>query len=125
MNRIRLIIVFLTLLFFLAACAAGVSRQDILRQIESGSPPMIIDVRTAGEYRSGHVPGAINISLFAFRQRFEELNPPKDAPIVVYCEHGPRGGFAWFVLKISGYKKVFHLDGDMSAWKKNKLPVDN
>ncbi len=125
MSGIRLAVTYTALLFFLPACAAGISQQDILKQIESGSPPVIIDVRTAGEYRSGHVPGAINISLFAFRQRFEELNPPKDAPIVVYCEHGPRGGFAGFVLKISGYKKVFHLDGDMSDWKKKKLPVEN
>lgn len=105
-------------------CAAGISRTELLRQIESGEPPLIIDVRTRGEYAGGHVPGAVNISIFDFRGRFEQLNPPKDQPIVVICEHGPRSSFAGFVLRTSGYRNVLELEGAMRVWKKSDLPIE-
>lgn len=105
-------------------CAGGISRTDLLRQIESGSPPLIIDVRTQGEYESGHVPGAVNISIFDFRARFEQLNPPKEKPIIVICEHGPRSSFAGFVLRVSGYRNVLELEGAMKTWKKSNLPME-
>ncbi len=107
-----------------AGCAAGISRTELLQQIESGNPPLIIDVRTQGEYEGGHVPGAVNISIFDFRKGFERLKPPKEKPIVVICEHGPRSSFAGFVLKISGYRNVLELEGAMKEWKKSDLPME-
>jgi rhodanese-related sulfurtransferase len=107
-----------------AGCAPGISQQDLLKQIQGVSPPLIIDVRTPGEYKEGHVPGAVNISVFDFRSRFEQLNPPKDKPIIVICEHGPRSSFAGFMLKSAGYKNVFELDGAMKEWKKSNLPME-
>ncbi len=119
---------FLTaILLFLAGmsgCVAGISPQELLKQMQGGSPPLIIDVRTQGEYERGHVPGAVNISIFDFRAPFERLSPPKEQPIVVICEHGPRSSFAGFVLNVSGYKNVFELEGAMKEWRKNNLPME-
>lgn len=108
----------------LAGCAPGMQQQELLRLLESGSAPLMLDVRTEGEYRDGHIPGAVNISIFAFRERFEELDPPKDRLIVVICEHGPRAGFAGFMLKSAGYGQVFNLEGAMAAWKRNGMPLE-
>ncbi len=108
-----------------AGCAPQISRQDLLDQIQGASPPLIIDVRTAKEFKGGHVPGAVNISIFDdFRARFEMLDPPKDRPIVVICEHGPRSSFAGFVLKLSGYENVRELGGAMKEWKKSGSPME-
>lgn len=108
----------------LAGCAPGISQQELLSRIESGRAPLLLDVRTEGEYRDGHIPGAVNISVFSFRERFEELDPPKDRPVVVICEHGPRASFAGFMLKSAGYEQVFNLEGAMTEWKRNKLPLE-
>ena len=118
---LAVVILFLTMA---TGCAGGITRAELLHQIESGSPPLIIDVRTRGEYEEGHVPGAINISIFDFRTRFEQLDPPKEKPLVVICEHGPRSSFAGFVLRISGYRNVLELEGAMKEWKKSKLPIE-
>jgi len=121
---VLLILTGLLLFFGPAGCVANISQQDLLTQIQDGSPPLVLDVRTPGEYREGHVPGAVNISVFDFRSRFEQMDPPKDKPIVVICEHGPRSSFAGFMLKSAGYTNVLELDGAMHAWKKSKLPLE-
>lgn len=121
---VLLILAVLLLLAGLAGCVANISQQDLLKQLQAGSPLLVLDVRTPGEYREGHVPGAVNISVFDFRSRFEQLDPPKDKPIVVICEHGPRSSFAGFMLKSAGYANVLELDGAMHAWKKNNLPLE-
>lgn len=120
---VLLILAVLLLLAGLAGCVANISQQDLLKQLLAASPPLVLDVRTPGEYREGHVPGAVNISVFDFRSPFEQMDPPKDKPIVVICEHGPRSSFAGFMLKSAGYMNVLELDGAMKAWKKNNLPM--
>lgn len=120
----RVIFVALAAASGMTGCAGSISPGDLLEQIRSGSPPLIIDVRTHREFLEGHVPGAVNISVFDFRSPFERLNPPRDRPIVLICEHGPRASFAGFVLRFSGYEKVLNLDGAMKEWKKNRLPME-
>lgn len=117
-----------TVLLFLSGmtgCVPGISPQDLQAQLQGGTPPLVIDVRTPGEFGAGHVPGAVNISIFDFRAEFERLKPPKEEPIVVICEHGPRSSFAGFVLILSGYRSLFELEGAMKEWKKNKLPLEH
>ena len=116
---------FLMLVLMTTGCAPGITQEDLLKQIQGGSPPLLLDVRTEREFKEGHLPGAVNVSVADnFRVRFEKLGPPKDRPIIVICEHGPRASFAGSVLKLSGYTSVYNLDGAMKAWKKNKLPVE-
>ncbi len=56
--------VFFVVLASAVVCNAAtptISQKDLLKMLESGTAPLILDVRTPGEYRSGHVPQAINI----------------------------------------------------------------
>lgn len=109
------------------ACAARVTRPELLAEIESGAPPPIVDVRSGSEYRSGHVPGAVHVSFYSLLWHLEELPPadPEGRPTVLYCEHGPRAGMARAQLWLAGVGPVVFMEGHMSAWKRDGLPVES
>ena len=101
-----------------------VSQEEVLQQIEVGTAPLILDVRTEREYQEGHVPGAILIPHTALTDRLDEIVQHKDHGVVVYCKAGTRASFASKLLTDAGFKNVRHLDGDMSGWIENQLPVE-
>ena len=119
--------VFFVTLASAVVCNAGtptISQEDLLKKIESGEAPLILDVRTPGEYRSGHVPQAINIPHSELASRLAELAGAKDREVVTYCERGPRAGFAESVLQEAGFSAVRHLVGDMYAWRRRGLAIE-
>lgn len=101
-----------------------VSQNDLLQKLEQGSAVLILDVRTRGEYSSGHVPQAINIPHYELANRLQELSASKDREIVTYCERGPRAGVAEDILQEAGFTAVRHLEGDMFLWRLNDLPIE-
>lgn len=70
-----------------------------------------IDVRSAGEYQSGHVSQAVNIPHTEIAMRIEEVTRDKDAEILVYCRSGRRSGIARETLLNLGYTNVVNLGG--------------
>jgi len=70
------------------AATPTISQEDLLKKIESGEAPLILDVRTPGEYRSGHVPHAINIPHNELASRLVEFAGAKDREVVTYREQG-------------------------------------
>jgi len=56
--------------------------------------------------------------------RIRELGEPNGRDVVVYCEAGPRAERAEAALKQAGFEQVYHLVGDMAAWRRNRLPVE-
>ncbi len=101
-----------------------ISQKPLLASIQDGTAPVIIDVRTGGEYAKGHVPGAVHIPFYSLWSRRSEIEAGAHEPVVVYCAHGPRAGFAKFALGTLGYDRVLYLDGHMSAWKDRGLPIN-
>ncbi len=114
----------LVLLGSTTGCAAHVGRAALAAQIEAGTPPGILDVRSGGEYAESHVPGAVHIPFYAVISRSDEIPRADDQPLVVYCEHGPRAGLARAGLWFAGAGEVRFLDGHMTAWKRDGLPVE-
>ena len=108
------------------ACAQHVTRKDLLAQIEAGTAPPIVDVRTQGEYITSHVPGAVHIPFYELLSERERIPAPRQPgqPVVLYCEHGPRAGMARAQLWLAGVKPVAFLEGHMIAWKRDGLPVE-
>jgi NADPH-dependent 2,4-dienoyl-CoA reductase/sulfur reductase-like enzyme/rhodanese-related sulfurtransferase len=73
----------------------------------------LVDVRTPGEFRRGHIEGAVNLPVDELRTRHIEI--PRDAdgipvPVAVYCQVGQRGHTAARLLTQLGYD-VVNLDG--------------
>jgi rhodanese-related sulfurtransferase len=66
--------------------------------------PFLLDVRTAGEFAAGRIPGAVNIPVDELRRRLHEL--PKDRDIAVYCQVGQRGYLATRILLQTGLRAM-------------------
>ena len=124
--RVSYIIMVLVIMLVVAAagCATGITREELLAQMQSDNPPMIVDVRSQGEYDRDHVPGAVHIPFYSIGSGLNALGFSKQAPVVLYCEHGPRSGIAGFTLFLSGYDKVYSLDGAMKGWRKSEFPIE-
>ena len=109
------------------ACAAptaevtDISQQELLAA--AAGELLVVDVRSAQEFGTGHVPGALNIPHDEFGDRLAELGEARDAAVVVYCESGRRAGRAATTLTDAGFRDVRHLTGDMSGWRAAALPV--
>jgi rhodanese-related sulfurtransferase len=105
------------------AGAVLVSQEEVLRLIDSGDAPMILDVRTAEEFAEGHVPGAVNISHDELAERLAEIDSARAAGLIVYCRSGRRAGIAETLLLGEGFQNVQHLEGDMNAWVEAARPL--
>ena len=92
--------------------------------IDSGDPPLLLDVRTRWEYNYSHVPGAIHMPFWKSFTAVYNLSTPRDAMVVVYCEHGPRAGIAKLALLLAGFTRVLYLEGHMQGWRKAGLPTE-
>ena len=56
---------------------------DLKKAVDAGQV-LVVDVRDAGAYTNGHLPGAINVPLGALTQKLGALKGAKK-PIVAYC----------------------------------------
>lgn len=72
----------------------------------------IIDVRTPGEFSSGHIKGSVNIPLQDLNNRMSKIK--KDKPVITCCASGMRSASAKRVLKSNGYSEVYNGGGWMS-----------
>lgn len=88
----------------------------LVELVEKKSEPfLLVDVRTQEEYRSGHIPGALNIPVDTIGAK--PPTPQKDALIILYCRSGNRSGTAKRVLEQAGYTRVVNF-GAVSRWPK-------
>lgn len=71
---------------------------------------IIVDVRTAEEFASGHIQNAINIPVESISAEPAELSD-KDATILVYCRSGNRSEQASRKLVELGYTQIYDFGG--------------
>ena len=124
-------------LFVALAVVLGMLMLDPIRQRASGMQRVtplempqvtrdggvVVDVSEAGEYKKGHIPNAINMTLKSMQDGLGKLEKQKKKTIVVVCQGGNKApGAARFLLK-NGFEKVYVLAGGMMAWRKENLPV--
>ena len=108
------------------ACAQA-SYEDVdvkgFAELMNDSNVVVLDVRTADEFKDGHLVGALNIDQAQgdFIQKVKEALPT-DRTIAVYCRSGRRSANAAGRLAAEGYKAV-NLKGGILAWKEAKMPV--
>ncbi len=81
---------------------------------------VLLDVRTAQEYREGHVPGSRNIPLQSIGQA-EGIIHDKNTPVFVYCYSGSRSSQAVSRLRQMGFQNVKNIGGMASYSGKVEL----
>ncbi len=79
----------------------------------------LVDVRTPREFKSGSIPGAINI---AYSRSFKNdiLKLDKSKPVLIFCKSGARSRRAMSIMSKLGFKTVHDLKGGINSWKRAK-----
>ena len=85
---------------------------DLAAEVEARTLNLI-DVREADEFAEGHLPGAINLPLSDFLERYGELD--KDKSYHIICRSGARSAQACAFLEEEGYD-VTNVAGGTIAW---------
>ena len=83
----------------------------------------LVDVRTSGEYKKGHLKDAALIDFYGnFKSEVKNLD--KSKPVMVYCAVGGRSAKAAKILRNAGFNEVYDMKGGIQAWNKSGLPIE-
>jgi rhodanese-related sulfurtransferase len=85
---------------------------------------VVLDVRDASEYASGHIPNARHVPVGEIEKRLKELEKLKQRPVIVVCRSGSRAAAACALLKKNGFAEVFPLKGGVLSWQQASLPLE-
>lgn len=82
----------------------------------------VVDIRERDEFVQGHLPAATFVPRGFLELRIEQVEPDRDAALVLYCAGGVRSALAARNLKEMGYTNVISLIGGFNGWKNASLP---
>jgi phage shock protein E len=82
------------------------------KAIEDGA--QVIDVRTAGEYQLGHLPGAVNVPVDGIETAAQGWD--RNQTYLVYCATGSRSATAVETMKSMGFGNIKHFNAGIQAW---------
>ena len=105
------------------SCIKEVSLADAPQAIQNAD--ILLDVREADEYASGHIPGAIHMSrgMLEFKLSSNPQLSARDLKIVLYCKTSGRAALASKALHEMGYQNVQSISGGFDAWVEAGNPV--
>lgn len=92
-----------------------------LKDLIAQSNPLLVDVRTASEYSTGHLPGAINIPLNDLTHHLDRI--PEDKKTVLYCSTGYRSAMGVMALRLQGFDQVRGFPPSFTGWQASGEPV--
>lgn len=98
-----------------------ISHHQLTRLVNSDSA-VVVDVRDAAEYKAGHIVDALNIPHASLSSRSRELDTHKGKTIVLVDKMGQHAGAAGRQLKALDFD-IVRLEGGMTDWQSNNLPV--
>ena len=114
----------------LAGCsssAAGVTNMNVSefskKITEAGV--ITIDVRTPGEFMTGHIQGAENIDFESGNFENEISTLDKNGTYAVYCRSGNRSGQAVAIMHDAGFHNVYNLNGGIIDWTNSGMMLVN
>lgn len=126
MKSIYLLLAFLSLV--LSSCQSqpvtgSVDAITFSTKINTTKNPVVLDVRTPEEYAGGYIGKAINMDFYKpnFKEDIKKLD--KDKTYFVYCQAGGRSKSAYELMKQEGFVHVYELNGGISEWQSNNLPL--
>lgn len=116
--------------FALGDLAPVLATTEEVRAASETGAPVLLDVRTEGEWDDGHIYGALHLP---FDELLDEgfVRPPDDlrarladagvadpeGQVVTYCLHGQRAAHTFFVLELLGSELARDYVGSWTAWE--------
>lgn len=102
-----LVIAAVVVIIFMMKQAGQISAKDAFEKLKAGA--LVIDVRSAGEFNSGHLAKAINIPLDEIESELPKRVKDKSQVLLLHCQSGMRSGMAKKKLNGLGYTNAFNL----------------
>lgn len=102
----------------------SLTADDFEKAISNKDSVQVLDVRTPGEYNSGHIANALLADWNdpdEFNRRISYIDKKK--PVYVYCLAGGRSAAAAARMRTLGYEHVYELKGGTNAWKASSKPL--
>ena len=97
--------------------------QGLIEQNKGNEKFIILDLRSADEYRQGHIEGARSVNYYATNfQRMVSLLD-RDATILLYCQKGRQSTLALRAMTKLGFSRMYILDGGIAEWVRAGLPL--
>jgi hydroxyacylglutathione hydrolase len=100
----------------------GLSVAEVQSRSKSNNTVML-DVRSAGEWKTGHLPGSLNVPVAELDGRLGEL--PRDRLLIVHCQTGARAGIAASILRARGFRDVALFPGGFAEWRSAGQAVES
>ncbi|MFY9683003.1 MAG: rhodanese-like domain-containing protein [Candidatus Sulfotelmatobacter sp.] len=91
-----------------------------ISQLQDHVPAQLVDVRSASEFASGHIPGAVNIPMDQIEARLDDLD--RYLPLVLICQTGRRARMTAGLLEPC-HRQIAVLEGGTKAWIEAGHPV--
>lgn len=92
-------------------------------ELALGTSVKLLDVRTPGEFQSGHIDGSVNVPLDQIDSNLGRIVGGANGRMVVICQAGGRASEAAGKLSAAGATDVVVLDRGMNAWTAAGAPV--
>ncbi|HEV7803626.1 MAG TPA: rhodanese-like domain-containing protein [Burkholderiales bacterium] len=93
-------------------------------QLMNRRDAVVLDVRDAADYKSGHITNARHIPEAELDARAKELEKVKTKPIIVSCARGNRSAGVATRLRKLGFNEVVSLRGGIAAWRDANMPLE-
>jgi rhodanese-related sulfurtransferase len=96
---------------------------NLIQKNRSNPDFVVIDVRTADEFNSGYIAGAIDIDYYSpeFKSNINKLD--KNKQYLIYCRTGIRGAAATRIMIDLGFTDVQNLAGGITQWIQDGYPI--
>lgn len=122
-NLLRTLLLIIPALGLAADQAKHVKSAEAAEIIAKGAVT-IVDVRTADEFKDGHIKGAKNIDIMSDDFEAQVAKLDKTKPVLVHCQAGGRSTRALPVFEKLGFKELIHLDDGFGGWQDAGKPVE-
>jgi rhodanese-related sulfurtransferase len=96
---------------------------NLIEKHKNDSNFVILDIRTPGEYQSGHLQNSVVIDFYSksFVDEIGRLNKQKS--YLVYCRSGNRSARSMDLFRKLEFKKIYHLSSGIRGWISEGLPL--
>ena len=96
---------------------------ELIDKHDEDSEFVILDIRTQGEFKSGHLAKSVLIDFYSqtFAEKLNQLD--KEKTYLIYCRSGNRSSKSLEIFKKLKFEKVYHMSSGIRAWKSEGFSV--